>query len=1118
MRSNLKTIGLATLLFCSTAIAPRSTLCFPVFPVLAQTTQDRQAEADRLLQQGIQQIESREPEAALQALEQSLQIYRAIKDRPGEGKTLANLGRAHFAFQSYARAIEYSEQSLAIARAVKDQQLEVAVLKRLGLTYSLTGNPAKAISMVENRLAIHQKSNNRAEAVRTLSDLGFVYLRAGNPTKAIEVQEQAIQLAQQLNDDSLIFEARGNLEETYIVLRGDDLREQMGQAPLTTALQVEQSTTQRLAEADRLLQQGTQQLQNSQYSDAERSLEKSLKLYRQIGDRVGEARSLIGLGKAILQRGDSTKALELVQQAVAIATELGNSQIESSARQALGITQRSVKAEQNQEEAERLDTQALEQLFKGEFEAAYQSSEQALAIYRTLNDRRKELAVLEGFAVVLAMVSDNSNNVKVIQYYEQALVIARELQDQEIESRIAKNLSFIQKNHKDYFHRTIKDDEQQLAIARQMQDRNFEMLALRSLGHTYHELQDYAKAAMYYEQMITLARKFQTSSNKSDVVMGLSEEGFALAGFGKIYAAQGNYTKAIEYHQKQLKVLDQIYSEFREFRDTLKSEPLSGIGYALQQQNQPELAIVFYKQAVNILEANRQLLRKNMRQWEQSEFQPSEFYRAFYRWSQESIVHNNAPTYRRLADLLFQQNRIIEGMQVLDLLKVQDLQDFLKDIQGNALTQKGVDLLPQESAIVQTLKAALQQSLQTALQSSSIQAQVQSLKQTAVEQNLKLNSYQDLQSRTKKLGKNVALFYPLVLDDRLELVIFTSDRPPIRQPVAISAKQLETEIQTFRQQLEGRSPLIQQSAQKLYQSLIQPIEAELQAAEVKTIVYAPDSIMRYVPLAALHDGNQWLAQRYQINYLTALALTPLDPDQNPNPRVLAAALTQDRQITLLGKTYTFPALQFTQPEVKNLAQLLPNTTTLIDQTFNRTNLSQHVPQSSILHLATHGMFVPGSPDQSIILLGDGSSISLREIEQQWQFPNLSLVVLSACETAIGGKLGNGIEILGFGYQMQRTGSRAAISSLWKVDDGGTQVLMTAFYTALKQGMTKAQALQETQKALITGNYGTVGGRRSDIEVRLDGHDGQLGQARALSTDKLSHPYYWSPFILIGNGL
>lgn len=83
-----------------------------------------------------------------------------------------------------------------------------------------------------------------------------------------------------------------------------------------------------------------------------------------------------------------------------------------------------------------------------------------------------------------------------------------------------------------------------------------------------------------------------------------------------------------------------------------------------------------------------------------------------------------------------------------------------------------------------------------------------------------------------------------------------------------------------------------------------------------------------------------------------------------------------------------------------------------------------------------------------------------------------------------------------------------------MDDGGTQVLMDAFYLALKQGMTKAQALQEAQNALITGNYSTVGGKRSDIDIV----DSRTGKPRTVSVDRLNHPYYWAAFILIGNGL
>jgi len=443
-----------------------------------------------------------------------------------------------------------------------------------------------------------------------------------------------------------------------------------------------------------------------------------------------------------------------------------------------------------------------------------------------------------------------------------------------------------------------------------------------------------------------------------------------------------------------------------------------------------------------------------------------------------------------------QQNRVMEAMQVLDLLKVQELQDYLKDIKGNQLTAQGLPLLPQEREIV---KAFEQNSAinQTAT-SPSVTGLVGQLRQTAAAQNLTLPAYKDLQARIQKLGKNIALFYPLILDDRLELVLFIPDRPPIRKTVMVKRAEFEREIGTFRTLLPDTDisalPKIRKSAQQLYTWLVQPIDAELKAAKVQTIVYAPDGQMRYVPLAALHDGTQWLTERYQINYLTALALTPLDaPDarfrkadlSRESLTALTGALTQGGTITVAGKAYNFGPLDYTQAEVAQIAKTIPNTKSLIDQPFNRKNLLAQMPQAAIVHLATHAKF-GGTPEESFIVLGDGDVITLREIEA-WKLPNVSLFVLSACETGLGGKLGTGLEILGFGYQMQRTGSRAAIASLWAVKDDGTSVLMSEFYRALQKGSSKAEALRQAQIELI-----------NDSNYR--------------------HPLYWAPFILIGNGL
>lgn len=163
----------------------------------------------------------------------------------------------------------------------------------------------------------------------------------------------------------------------------------------------------------------------------------------------------------------------------------------------------------------------------------------------------------------------------------------------------------------------------------------------------------------------------------------------------------------------------------------------------------------------------------------------------------------------------------------------------------------------------------------------------------------------------------------------------------------------------------------------------------------------------------------------------------------------------------------------------------------------------------------------GAPLQSFILFGNGDRLTLGEVKENWEggsrLNRVELMVISACETGTGSiKDANGEEILGFGYLMQEAGARAAIASLWPVSDQGTQELMTNFYELLQvEGMAKTEALRQAQIALITNNQ---------IEVE-DGqrftflpHNPDAANAEAVPTSRLSHPYYWASFILIGNGL
>ena len=161
---------------------------------------------------------------------------------------------------------------------------------------------------------------------------------------------------------------------------------------------------------------------------------------------------------------------------------------------------------------------------------------------------------------------------------------------------------------------------------------------------------------------------------------------------------------------------------------------------------------------------------------------------------------------------------------------------------------------------------------------------------------------------------------------------------------------------------------------------------------------------------------------------------------------------------------------------------------------------------------THASLVLKDAGESFILFGNGDQPTIRDIAD-WQLDDVDLVVLSACETGLGGFDNNGEQILGLGYQFQTVGARAVIASLWQVDDGGTQALMNAFYLALRNGFSKTEALQRAQQALIEDDLSLVGEPRGTIQVV----DATTGEPLALK-GRSDHPYYWAPFILIGNGL
>jgi CHAT domain-containing protein len=483
---------------------------------------------------------------------------------------------------------------------------------------------------------------------------------------------------------------------------------------------------------------------------------------------------------------------------------------------------------------------------------------------------------------------------------------------------------------------------------------------------------------------------------------------------------------------------------------------------------------------------------------------------------------------------------------VLDLLKVQELDTFLRGVRSNTNTAAGAELVPPETLIasaynalidraiangkrlseleatptpteaelnemvaLQTERKAILQAFNNFRDSPLVQSQLALLSPEERDRNVQLGELAALQDNLSQIPQGAVLLYPLLLDHTLELVVTSPYAPPIHRTVNVTPAQLAQAVQAFRYALEDPARDAVTPAHQLYQWLIAPIEADLQAAGINTIIYAPDRVLRYIPLAALHDGHQWLTERYRINHITAASLTDLNTQPVSRPTILAGALTEGPlTVSVGGRQYQFNLLQFADDEVNGIAALDPTVEPLLGADFTPAIVEREANRHTVVHLATHAKFLVGQPEDSFILFSNQQRWTLADFQQGLlNLTRVDLVVLSACETGVDNTFGNGEEILGFGYLMQAAGARASLASLWAVDDGGTQVLMAEFYDALlRGGLGKAEALRQAQLALIQiGSEDDRGGFELAQELNLDPND-------------LAHPHYWAPFILIGNGL
>ncbi|MGK7898931.1 MAG: CHAT domain-containing protein [Xenococcus sp. (in: cyanobacteria)] len=335
-----------------------------------------------------------------------------------------------------------------------------------------------------------------------------------------------------------------------------------------------------------------------------------------------------------------------------------------------------------------------------------------------------------------------------------------------------------------------------------------------------------------------------------------------------------------------------------------------------------------------------------------------------------------------------------------------------------------------------------------------------------------------------KIDVTAAVIYPIILRDRLEVIISLPNQPLQHYSTAIPQDELEKAIAELRYNLPILSRrLYLDTAMKLYDWLIRPAIPNLVEHEIETLVFVPDGSFRNIPLAVLYDGEQYLVEQYNVSLTPGLQLVPSLPLDKVELKTLAAGITQQRR--------GFDSLEYVNNELQEIKNNT-DSTILRDQEFTQEALQNNLSSSEfpIVHIATHGQF--SSDIEETFILAWDSNIDIKQLNNILKNNNLNqqqsleLLVLSACETAQGDKRA----ALGLAGMAVRAGARTTLATLWTVSDESTALTMNSFYEQLTQPNiknTKAQALRQAQLKLI-------------------------------NSDQFNHPFYWAPFVMIGNWL
>jgi CHAT domain-containing protein/tetratricopeptide (TPR) repeat protein len=940
-------------------------------------------------------------------------------------------------------------------------------LQQDGAKAYLSGDYAKARSRWEQGLTLATQQGRDAMTAMLLINLARLDESVGHYARALSRAGDAVQIAQTLNDAGLNAQALSLI--ALIHRRTDD------------------------------------------YAAARVHADQALVIARRIGDAGLASDNLRNLGAIHQAEGAYDAAMIRYQQALELARSDNDKAREAEALNNMGGLFR----------------------LQGRYQAALSTYNAALSLEKSRQNRPGQAKVLGN----LCLIQQNLNALEqALDYCERSLRMAQKMGDQVREANNHNNIGAI------YRARGVPDKALQhylrsLAIKRQIRDQAGAARTLNNIGELYLGLGDTNEALGHFSESLHIQEAIGDNA-------GLSAAHYNL---GLLYHRRGEHEQALEHYKKALVTQLQVGER------NLLWRIYDDISRLYASMASPQVGIFFGKLAVNTLES----IRGGMQ--------------ALNKVTQRTYLADKLHVYKRLAGLLIDEGRLPEAQRVLDMLKQEEYADFVVRsgaASGND-TQSGFAV--SETPLAEQLQAFEVDLLSQARDYEALQAKKRHLyvqgKTLSDEEQATLSRYKQAIERaeralsallvelehelqraqqisevdadtleylfnlqgtvgevSERTGVRAVMLHYLVTTDSLYIILTTATAQVARQ-IPLSATQLHRQIQDLRAALLSPSSSVKQPAAALYSLLIAPIASDLKQAQAELLWVSMDGALRYIPLSALYNSQsgRWLAQDYAVAMLTEA--TQNSWKDRPSADWKVAGLGLSRKVT------GFARLTAVADELEGIVRqensedpdgVLPGIINL-DDAFTAASLEELLDLQlfPVIHIASHFVLpAGGNYKEAFLVLGNGDHLNLDRF-QSLRFDKVELLTLSACNTAVGEQArgassqtnagfdaASGREVEGLGSLVQRRGASSVLATLWEVADVATGTFMQRFYRLRTEGRSKAEALRAAQLSFIS---------EDPDNLLAPGSAGRgAGLAVASGESPYSHPYFWAPFILMGN--